>query len=235
MGATRCASSAHGGTRSRGSSALPTGRDSGMSLTELMVVVALMGFVISAAYALQFVVNKAVTANEPMAQGAAGFGDPMEFMSRIIMQTQSVVTGPTVRLPNGQLFSVPSQVATPPGDYSLAVTTNRGSGDGSWELNYFHIGAGSTDLKWESWSYDAANNLVGAQRRWTMSATVSNLTTSTSTSLPLFTYYSGEDGTTPSTPASRAAGDFHSVRISLAMPSAGASSTRDTRLVSFRN
>jgi len=212
-------------------SASLSGRDSGMSLTELMVVVALMGFVLSAAYALQFVVNKAVTANTPMAQGAAGTGDPMEFMSRIIMQSRSVVTSGTVRAPNGQSVAV-TQVAEFPGDYDLAVATDRIPFNGSWELNYFHIDSGSpTLLQWDSWSYNTVNNVVGdRQLHWTMSATVNNRTET----VPLFTYY-GTDGTTPLTVANQIAGNVGSVRISLVMPSAGASSTQDTRLVSFRN
>ena len=115
------------------------------------------------AYAVFFTVNKAINVNAPIAAAGSASGDPMEFMSRIIMQTRSIVSSGTVQSPLATSVPVPSGAPQNPTDYGLAVSTDRIPFNGSWELNYFHVDA-SAPLRVEVISRADAQPVRGAAR-----------------------------------------------------------------------
>ncbi len=204
----------------------------GASLAELLVVLALVGFIVGAAYALQSVVHKSTASGTTRAEGAATLGNPLEFMSRIVMQARSIATSGTVRAPNGALVPLPSSVASQPGDYALAVATDRVPFNGWWELNYFHIDPSSPSvLLWDSWSYDDSNNNVGTKRAyWKMSSSVNNRTVG----LPMLDYF-GVDTAIRLTTPSAISSDLRYVNCSLAVPTPNGGWTKDSRFVALRN
>ncbi len=208
------------------------GGDAGISLAELLVVVTLLGFVLAAAFALQSVVRASTAVGVTIAEGATTLGDPVEFTSRIVMQTRSVVTSGTVRAPNGATVTVPSAVASQPGDFDLAVATDRVPFNGWWELNYFHIDASAPSvLSWDCWTYDESNNALSSKRAyWKMSTSVNNRTVG----LPMLDFYGKDTAVRLTTPLDITS-DLRYVNVSLAVPTPGGGWTKDSRFVALRN
>jgi len=64
--------------------------DDGFTLTELIVVVSLLGFVISAAYGAQFVLARGVDSSERQAFMSREVGAPLEFAERVLCQQWSI-------------------------------------------------------------------------------------------------------------------------------------------------
>jgi len=217
-----------------------SGADEGFTtLAELLVVMVLLGFVLAAAYGLQFAAKKAIDTNTPIATGASALGDPVEFMSRILMETRSVVTTGTVWINSNQSWfqgsQLPPGVPVAPSNYSIAVTTDRTPGD-SWELNWFHIGGSATEtLTWNGYSYDKNNQLQQTrQLQWNMSSSTNNITQG----VPLFTYYvKGPSGALVATSSATAIGNgLRRIDVQLVVQNPDSRSwTKSVRTVTLRN
>ena len=195
------------------------GSDDGVSLTELMIVVALLGFILAAAWGLQYAANKAVNVNTSLATGASALGDPVEFMSRIIMQARSVVTAGT----DGN---------------TLTVKTERKLGTGIYEKNYFHIDTSKpATLTWNWYNYNSSTNATVASGTY---ARTLGTTSSYPSGVPLFTYYgmkgdSADQTLTPPGDLGTNGGNLRSVLIQLATQKPDGSWMTVSRKVTLRN
>jgi len=63
--------------------------DAGLSLAEMLVVIALLGVVLGAAYSVLFLVNKSSAENESAAWGSREVGQPLEYLERLLSQRLS--------------------------------------------------------------------------------------------------------------------------------------------------
>jgi len=179
----------------------------GFSLSELLVVLGLMGAVLAVAWAGLFGIRQSDRIASSQGDAATAFGDPMEEMSKILMQNTSVRTTSSNR---------------------IEVWTDRDL-NGMPELNAFYPTSDGT-LVWEWWQYNTARTAFTAHRTWVMSEVNANL----AQGVPLFTYYvkngsalSGADI------ASKGPSDTVYVKVRLTIDLDGRTET-DVREVSFR-
>jgi hypothetical protein len=210
--------------------------DEGLSLSEFMVATILLAIVLGGAYAVQFAVNRAVAINDPIASGAETLSGPAEFMNAILMQTHSVVSTGTVRdTATGATVTVPGEVAPMPGDYALAVATDRSydGGGNNWELNYFHIDAATpSTLIWNGYTYNASDTIIASKTySWQMSTTTGNR----ARGVPLFTYYNASGSVLSTATPGVIAGSLKSVKIRLNIANPDGTPMTDTRIATMRN
>ncbi len=189
--------------------------DDGLSLAELMVVVSVLGFVLAAAWAGMFALQRADVVNTAQSQAAHDFSDPMEWMSKIVMQATAIDT----------VGTTPNSIN--PGPYQIGVWTNR-DGDTTPELNNIYVDAGG-HLVWEYWVYNSSRTTPLKHVKWIVSYTNANV----AAGVPLFTYW-GATGN-QITDMSVASSGTYRVTATLAVPGVDSGSMRDSRDITLRN
>ena len=193
--------------------------DEGLSLSELLVVVGMLGVVLAAAWGGFFALTRSDVVNTAQSQAAHDFSDPMEWMSKIVMQETAM----------DSVGTTPNSIN--PGPYAIGVWTNRNA-DTTPELNNISVDTAG-DLVWESWVYDSSrlNVLPGTHNKWVVSSTNSNRTVSPN--VPLFTYLDSQDTTiTDMTTVSSAT---YRIRVTLLVPGVDGVTLRDSRDITLRN
>ena len=183
--------------------------DSGFSLSELIIVLGLLSMVLMGAWGGMFYVTKSNSVSTFQGNAAHDFADPMEEMSRMIMQNLTI------------------NAADP---YRIEVWTDRGM-TGKPELDAFYATV-DNKLVYESWGYTSDRLTITRHRLWVMSPSNYNRTTST----PLFTYYdkTGAVIATSLVP-SKAPSDAVRVRVRLRVDMGSGVTASDVRDIVFRN
>lgn len=181
--------------------------DAGFTLTELLAVVGLMGVVIAAAWGGMYVVAKSNAQTTAQSNAAHSFADPMEEISKMLMQNLSVSS-------------------TDP--YRVEVWTDRNM-DGQPELDAFYAASGQ--LVYERWGYNSARTVVLNHYKWVMSPANGN--NYGGTMVPLFTYYDANG--VQITDMTKAPSGTRLVRVRVVVRLGNGATTSDTRDVVFRN
>jgi hypothetical protein len=191
------------------------GREDGLSLAEFVTVVSVLGFVLAAAWAGFFAFQKADSINTVQAQAAHDFSDPMEWVSKIVMQATAIDTAGT------------TSNSISPSAYQIGVWTNRDS-DTTPELNNIYVDT-SGNLVWEYWTYDSSRTTTTKHVKWVVSATNANR----SAGVPLFTYWDANGNQI--TDMSLAASSTYRVTVTLAVPGSSGGTLQDSRDITLRN
>lgn len=181
--------------------------DSGFSLSELLVVLGLMGAVLAVAWAGLFGIRASDEIASQEGQAATAFADPLEQMSRILMQNTSVRSTDNNR---------------------VEVWTDRDL-DGLPELNAFYANAdGQVVHEW--WLYNTARTAVTQHRTWVMAENNANVSSGT----PLFTYVDADGVELSGTDiAQKGPSDTVFVRVRMTVDINGRTET-DVREILFR-
>lgn len=188
----------------------------GMTLTELLVAVALIGVVVTAAFAGLLVINKGSEVSSSASIVAHDMSDPLEMMSRMIMQNNGLNTA---TVPQGW-----SSIT--PGQYQLLVWTNAKLGV-TPELDAFYS-TSAGELVWERWTYNSSKTAFTNHVRWVMSPDNANV----AEGVPLFKYYDAEG--TQITDMGQAASTTRYV-VATTVSESGDNVYTDSRKILFRN
>jgi len=184
-----------------------THRDDGFSLTELLVVVALLGIILSIVYMMLGTSSSMTAANDAFSAQAQGLSDSPELVSMIVMQHNNL-SNPTSN--------------------SLEVWTDRDL-DGDPEKHSFRAESANR-LVWEQWEYSKTNSTqVLSYNKWVMSEKNKNI----SAGVPLFRYYNKAG--TQITAMDAVASDAYSAKLTVVVDLGGGRTATDTRDISFRN
>jgi len=188
--------------------------DSGFSLSELIIVLGLLSMVLMGAWGGMFYVTKSNSVSTAQGNAAHDFSDPMEEMSRMIMQNLSIESA---------------------NDYRIEVWTDRNM-DGAPEKDAFYA---TTDNKlvYETWGYTSDRHTITSHHLWVMSANNYNQAKGT----PLFTYYqrnlagnleaiTGQNNITTKAPSNAVR-----VRVQLKIDMGSGVTAADVRDIVFRN
>lgn len=145
--------------------------DAGLSLTELVVVVGLLGVVIGVVFAAMNVLTRAASSTTADGLGVSGFTNTMELVSKTVMGSRVLYAG----------------------DQRIVILTTMD--DGSHQVQSVYAAPAATPtatagmLVWERWSSDASGSTAigGLHSVWVMSDVDANL--SASPPVSLFTYF----------------------------------------------
>jgi type II secretory pathway pseudopilin PulG len=183
--------------------------DSGFSLSELIIVIGLLSFVLAGAWGGMYYVTRSNAVSSTQGDAAHDFADPMEQMSRMIMQNLSV------------------KAASPD---RIEVWTDRNM-DGAPELDAFYVTAGKR-LVFERWGYTSDRATILNHSTWVLSTTNHNVASGT----PLFTYYdkNGAVIAGPDVP-SKAPSNATRVRVRVMIDMGSGVTAGDVRDILFRN
>lgn len=182
--------------------------DRGFSLSEMMVVIGLLSMVLGGAYGAMYYVTQTNTVSQAQGNAAHDFTDPVEEMSRLIMQNLSV------------------RSATP---YKIEVWTDRDM-DGQPELDAFYA-TNDGKLVLERSAYTSDRLTVTSHSTWVMSEHNANV----SAGIPLFQYYDGNGAEIPAADlATRAAGYTVRVRATVVVNMGGGATMSTVREIAFR-
>lgn len=182
--------------------------DRGFSLSEMMVVIGLLSMVLGGAYGAMYYVTQTNTVSQAQGNAAHDFTDPVEEMSRLIMQNLSV------------------RSATP---YKIEVWTDRDM-DGQPELDAFYA-TSDGKLVLERSGYTSDRLTVTSHSTWVMSEHNANV----SAGIPLFQYYDGTGAEIPAVDlATRAAGYTVRVRATVVVNMGGGATMSTVREIAFR-
>jgi len=203
----------------------PTG-DEGFSLSELLVVMGLLGIVLFTAYMFIYSVQVASNQSNREAELSRTVTLPMQTMERLIMQNSGIAPSPIA----GQSQNPAPE---PPGDYTMTFLTDQ---DGNDALERHTITAvrnpttGEGYIALSTYAVTAAGTPVGAaKQQWRLSANNANRRDS----VPLFTFYD-KDGVRLDPFGGGIPGDAAYVVIQLRVTLNGRSETH-TDTVVFRN
>jgi hypothetical protein len=136
--------------------------DDGFTLSELIIVTGLLGFIVAAAWAGMAAISKAGTVSSNATTASHDLSIPLEQISKIVMQNTTVKS------------TAPNRIE---------VWTDRNLDDLP-ELDAFYADAAG-ELVWESWFYDSARTTYTKHTKWVFSENNANV----SSGSPLFTYY----------------------------------------------
>jgi prepilin-type N-terminal cleavage/methylation domain-containing protein len=180
-------------------------RDDGFSLTELLVVLGIMGVVLAGAYSLALVSQKAADVSETQAAFANEVGTSLALAENYLQQNTALKTWT---------------------DYRLECTVDRDlDGFAEWVIIEAHANG---ELTLQVWNTDIGQNLTDLRIDYLMSENNVNV----ADGIPLFTYLK-DDGTEVATFDARA-GDTRSVIMDVRIDVNGYD-LDDTRQVLFRN
>jgi len=185
--------------------------DRGYSLTELLVVLVLMGMVLSTAYAMFQVTSNGSRQSDREAYLAQEIGAPLGIAERVLMQNSSLY--------NGYVSTLGRTVT--PGDYLVAFRTDQDS-DGHWEM---HIIEATSDGRLVMTRREDVDSPTPSVYQWT------DHNSNQTAGVPLFTYYDSYDATITS------AADYSSARrikVTVVAEYDG-SQFSDSRDILFRN
>jgi hypothetical protein len=136
--------------------------DSGFSLSELVIVTGLLGFIVAAAWAGMAAISKAGDVSENATTTTHDLSIPLEQISKVVMQNTTVKYTAANR---------------------MEVWTDRNL-DNMPELEVIYANA-AKELVWESFYYDSSRTTVTKHTKWVFSVNNANASSGT----PLFTYY----------------------------------------------
>jgi len=183
--------------------------DAGFSLTELIVVVGLLPIVLAMAWGGLMYATTSAAVNTTQGNAAHDFANPMEQMSRVLMQNTSIRSASANR---------------------IEVWTDRDM-DGSPELDAFYVTA-DKKLVFERWGYNSGRTTILSHNVWNMSTNNHNMATTTA----LFTYYDKDGNVIADADiASRAPSNATRVRVKLLMDMGKGRTANDVRDILFRN
>lgn len=183
--------------------------DAGFSLTELIVVVGLLPIVLAMAWGALMYTSTSAAVSTTQGNAARDFANPMEQMSRTIMQKMDLDTAETNR---------------------IAVWTDRNM-DGSPEKTAFYV-TNDHKLVLERWGYNSARTTVLSHSVWNMSQNNYNL----SAGVPVFEYYDQSGTLIPEAEVSaRAGSEAARVRVRLVIDMGNSRTIQDVRDITFRN
>lgn len=144
-------------------------RDAGLSLTEMIIVVALLSVVMGVVFTIVQVLSTSAGTTTTNGTASMDLSNTMGEISKAIMDSKVLYAD----------------------DYRIVVLNSFVSG--AYELDTFYVtaGVGSEDgtLVWEHWACDASATapVANSHKIWVMSTANSNLVSGTS--VPLFSYY----------------------------------------------
>jgi hypothetical protein len=146
-------------------------RDAGLSLTELVIVCALLGVALAAIFAMVQVLSKSASTNTSNGTASNDLSYTLEELSKSLMDSK-------VLYANDQRIVVVNALGN--GAYEVSSVYATGSADPSVSIGR---------LVWERWSSNASGTAtVGSSHTiWVMSEVNANVTTSSP--VALFTYY----------------------------------------------
>jgi len=183
--------------------------ESGFSLPELIIVVGLIPLVLAGAWGGLSFVTASSKVSSVQGNAAHDFANPMEQMSRMIMQNMTIKTASGNR---------------------LEVWTDRNM-DGAPELDAFYV-TSDNQLVFERWSYTSDRLTVLAHNVWSMSASNHNFASGTAA----FTYYDKAGAQIPASDVSaKAPSDATRVRVTLIIDMGNGTTAQDVRDIVFRN
>lgn len=182
--------------------------DAGFSLTELIVVVGLLPIVLAMAWGGLMYATTSSAVSTTQGTAARDFGNPMEQMSRVLMQNTSIAVAESNR---------------------IEVLTDRNM-DGLPESNIFYVTADNR-LVFERLTKDSAGTVVLSRNTWVLSTSNKNV----SSNAPLFVYYDNEGAEIPAAEiAARAPSEATAVRVRLVVDMGKGRTAQDVRDVTFR-
>lgn len=183
--------------------------DRGFSLSEMMIVLGLMSFVLMGAWGGMYFVTKSNEVSTQQGTAAHDFGDPMEEMSLMIMQNLSIKSAAPNR---------------------LEVWTDRDM-NGAPELDAFYV-TNDKKLVFEKWGYTSDRATVTSHNRWVMSDHNANI----AQGVPLFTYYDNTGAVIPEADlATRAPAYAVRVHAGIVVDTGNGTFGRTSRDIAFRN
>ena len=183
--------------------------ESGFSLPELIIVVGLIPLVLAGAWGGLSFVTASSKVSSVQGNAAHDFANPMDQMSRMIMQNMSI------KMASGN---------------RIEVWTDRNM-DGAPELDAFYVTADNR-LVFERWSYTSDRVTVLAHNVWAMSTANHNVASGTAA----FTYYDKAGVQIPASDVSaKAPSDATRVRVTLIIDMGNGTTARDVRDIVFRN
>lgn len=183
--------------------------DSGFSLSELIIVIGLLPVVLAVAWAGLMYATTSSAVSATQGNAAQDFANPMEQISRTIMQNTSIRSAQPDR---------------------IEVWTDRDM-DGSPELDAFYVTADKR-LVFERWAYNSGRTTVLSHHVWNMSVNNHNV----STGAALFEYYDKDGVLIPTAEISaRAPSNAIRVRVRLKLDMGNGRTAEDVRDILFRN
>ena len=193
-------------------------REDGFTLAELIVVIALLGVVLSIAWAGMLVINRGAEVNAAAATAARDASEPVEQISKALMQ-------------NNMMAATDMNGDNPTGADAITVWTNPTLGPNP-QMNTFYtvLGAdGNYELKWRKWVTTSNMTTIVSDSTWTMSYNNANKIVG----VPLFTYYDASGTVLASTGNIPSSTRSVVVRIIAALPDSR--TVEASRTVYFRN
>lgn len=186
--------------------------DEGFSLAELLVSLALLGVVLSVAYAMADVVRAGQRVADRDAQMARAITYPMTRMSEILLQNTRIEVSPA------------------PTGYTLSVRTDQNLDNQQEQHNFYLVTAGGdTYIEQSSFLLTAAGDrILPARYIHQLGTRITNMTDGT----PLFRYYDASG--VEITSMDRVPNDTRSVRITISATVDGRRVTESV-MVTFRN
>lgn len=183
--------------------------DEGFSLPEVIIALGLLGVVLMISFAALFAIQRSSRVATAQGQYASAFADPMEEMSRMLMQNTSIDSADANR---------------------IQVWTDRDL-NGQPELNAFYVNS-SGELVWEEWFYNSGRSAFWKHNRWVMDNRNANLSAGT----PLFRYYDrNKTEITGLAIAEKGPSDTVYLKATLVVRPTTGVQRSDTREISFRN
>lgn len=231
----------------------PFRREEGLSLVELLVAISLVGFVLAAAWAFLFSLTRATSVNEGQTLAVHDFGDPLELISKLVMQETSIATAGHPAMPAG--FNSYARKATTydlnPGKMSITFWTNRKPPQRETSsgplvqypcLEHIYVTAypASTspgDLVWDSWDYNPAKTAVKTGTVLQRIVLIRGSNTNVLNAISAFRYFDDGVELNPaiSTDLAKISSSATRIQATLAGLTSGLGTQKDTREIMLRN
>jgi prepilin-type N-terminal cleavage/methylation domain-containing protein len=161
-------------------------RDEGFTLSELLVVMGLLGIVLSAAYMFIYTVRVSADQSNREAALSRSVTLPMQAMERLLMQNSGIEPSPVTGA--GQ-----SPAPEPPGDYTVTFTTDQNADDHLERHTITAVRDDTTGVGYvvkSTYAVTAAGATIGAP---VQQARIADNNANIRDSVPLFRFYT-KDG-----------------------------------------